>query len=127
MDKLMIAQRETDCTGNSPALGKQTLKNGTTLLIFDGHNKLICLHHIVLIDAGTHLKATELAGIAASNGATTNATQGHAIDLLAILHVVVIHVHPTTFARDLPVVGRISAEKEREKERESEFGVGHQI
>lgn len=100
---------------HSPAPGEQTLKDGATLVILDGNNKLIGMHHIVLIDAGAHLKATEFTGIAASNAAATNATYGHAIDLFTVLHIVVVHVNPTTFARHLPVVGGISAKGEQAK------------
>lgn len=109
-------RKAKDNTIGSPALGKHTLKDGASLLVLNGHNELIGLDYIVLVDARTHLEATELACIAPANGSTTNPADGNSVDLLAILHVVVVHVHPATFTRHFPVVGRISVAIERKSQ-----------
>lgn len=97
----------------SPALGKQTLKDSTTFVVLYSDYKLIRLDNIVFIDARTHLKAAEFTSIASSNAATTNAPNGHSIDLLTIFHIIIVHIHASTFTRDFPIIGGISAEEEK--------------
>lgn len=116
-----IHQEDIISAWHLPEFREQTLKYRAILSVFNCHYELIRLHHIVLIHAGTHLKATKFAGKATPYGTTANTAQGHTIYLFAILRVIIVHVAAPILARHLPIVGGIPVEKcGKEREREME-------
>lgn len=87
-----------------PVRGQQTLENGLVPLILYGHNKLIRMHRLVLVQTRFHLESTEFAGESASNGATADAAQRAAKHLPRRLHVNIVHHAAATLTRHLPIV-----------------------